>query len=720
MTRPDSKMVNADFEHLLFLAKTEWGLSHLKEFLFKPNLGLWRSSSPERCSEFYGALKRRFGNDEQLINLLDLHLFTEALLYKDRAAKWFVPWVCEHIHTDSFLPEIPRSAFLRGNWHAVPVFLVHKQACLRYFILGMLSVSHETALWPEWAEPLMDESTQRGILRAEKACRDLYPACGNRRLICYPLTIANQIIQFQQASLGLPIALGFMALLTGEPISGALAATGSVREDGFVEAVGALDEKISYARNMGFRVFLFPADNHGPLETGPMTSVPVGNFQQACMFVKLYTPGRARELLLMDGMLKDPIVFINNCQPVPLNWLEWARKNGMSCEMGEAISKSPALFDAFVEKLGVCLDKGDLERGEALAKWVDTSSVSRLMDAVAPAMFKWLTLNLSMANHRGNIPAADMWQKKADVMVKNASVRDTEAFAAFFNHRFISLHHNRYDFRPELPRFLKRILSSLEGQFGSQCDLVQNATNEMLGALYGSIAQNYGFCGPEYLDETRTYCQRSRDVSGGGDDPQLKDYRLRPLNYLVYACLDAEHLSEAEATLLTYLQVDDWQSLQGNMAGFSQWHHAALARFFAAGKERKEMVLYAKWAFENKSRLIERKHPWQLWLNNMGRISHILGDKKNARRFFEDSLELCLSGTMGSTVQVMGLLPLSGLRRMSVVESLDLRSLEMRIRSLAKNLNPDHFRLFLEESNLTRTLDILWARPEVLFPFTYR
>ncbi len=510
-----------------------------------------------------------------------------------------------------------------------------------------------------------------------------------------------------------------MALLTGEPISGELAATGSVREDGSVPEVGHLSEKIKHARDMGFRIFLFPADNHGVSKTRDMEFLPIGNLRQAWMFAKLYAPGRAAELLLMESMLKDPAVFINNCHTVSLKWLVWARKNGMSQGVGESISKSPDLFGMFVEKLGICLDNGDFARGEALAKLVDLSSVGRFMDAAPLALFKWFTLNLSMANHRGNVSGAELWQEKADAMVKNASVGDAESFAAFCNHRFICLHHNRYDFSPELPRFLKRILSALEDQYGSQCELLQNATHETLGALYGSIAQNYGFCGPEYLPETRTYCHLSRKVYGDGNALQLKTHRLRPLNYLVYACLDAGFPDEAEATLLAYLEMDDWQTLQHRITGFSEWHHAALARFFAAAGKRKEMAEYLEWALGKKGGLIEWKHPWQLWLNNMGRISHRLGDTKNAGVFFKESLEMCFSDAMGPTVRVMGLLPLSGLRRISAVKGLEVDAVEKHIRTSAKNLNPNHFRSLLEEADLTVILDNLWTRPELLFPFTY-
>lgn len=712
-------MYNTDFKHLQFLAETEWGLSHLKALLYKPHLGLWCSLSPETCEAFHSALKRHLENEAQLIDLLNLHLVTESLVFKDQAPEWFVSWVHEHIQVEKYLPEISWPAAVHGNWCATPVLLVHEQTYLRYFILGRVSAPNEIPLWPNWAEPLMDAGAKRGIRRAEKACRNLCPAKDDQRFVCYPLTIFNRMNQFRQTSLGLPVALGFMALLTGKSIPGELVATGSIQEDGSVRKVGHLSRKVKHARHMGFKVSLFPIDSHRPLGIDGMELLPVDNLRQAWMFARLFTPGRAADLILMGNMLKNPRAFVNNCTGLPVPWLEWALKNGLNSGIGSSMKKSPALFGMFVEKLGTCLDKGDFARGEALAEWVD-SSIDNLKDASSPFLFKWYTLNLSVANHRGNTPVADLWQNKADAMVKNASVKDAESFATFYNHAFICQHHNRYNFHPELPPFLGRICHSLEGQYKSQCELVPDATNETLGALYGSIAQNFGFCGPEYLEETRTYCELSGKVYGCDNTPRQTANRLRPHNYLLYACLDAGRPDEAESTLLVYLEVDGLQALQADMFRFSAWHHAALARFFAIDKARNEMEKYVKWALDNKVRLIEPTHPWQLWLNNMGRVCYTLGDMKNARKFFRESLELCFSPTMGPTVQVMGLLPLSGLRRISAMEGSVADSVEMRIRALAKNLNPDHFRLLLENSDFLGTLDILWARPEVLFPFTYR
>ena len=199
-----------------------------------------------------------------------------------------------------------------------------------------------------------------------------------------------------------------------------------------------------------------------------------------------------------------------------------------------------------------------------------------------------------------------------------------------------------------------------------------------------------------------------------------KDSFRSGTNYLAYAYLDAGAHNAAKETLLAYMQIDSWLKLWPKLPGLSQWHHTLLARFFADSEEREETRKYVDWSLRNKDRILHQEHPWQLWLYNMGRVSYSLGNIRNASEFYNDSLALCLSGTLGPTVQVMALLPLSGLWRAGRSPTSQIDPVEKRIRRSAEGLNPDYFRLLLDEPDLTRTLEKIWARPEALFPFTYR
>ena len=713
-------MDTTDFDHLLFLAGTETGLQHLKELLCRPDLGLWRNHTLETCAKRYDVLKASLKKNILLSNFLDLHLFTEGLVYRRECADWFLSWVRDSVGWERFFPDVPWDNLLQSKWLAVPVILVQDKSYLRYFVIGVSDAFPSEWSWPSWAENLMDPVTREAIKRAEEACRDLYPPPDGRSLVSFPLTMDNRKIQFTGDSLGLPIALGFMSLLRGKPLPDDLAATGSVAKDGSVELIGQLHEKMNHARKCGFKVFLFPAENRFTEKTVSQELLPVKDLKSAWMFSRLYAPGNASELLMLEKMIEDPDFFIRNCHHVPRQWLTWAREQGLSRRVGKAVATSPAMFQGFVKALETCFENGNLQMGEEIARIVDAAVVERANQNTSNALFRWHTLNLAMANHRGDTKSADIWQKKAETMIKNAAVKDVEAFAAYCNYTFIGLHHNRYQFSPELPPFLKHIVKPLKEQYDARCQIIPHAVSVTLGALYGSIAQNYGFCGPEYLDQTRKYCALSKKAFGDGADEHLKGDCFRAINYQFYAEMGAGRQARAEKSILAYLELTGWQKLFDGISKFSQWQHAALARFFENVFNRPEAVEYEIWARKNKSVLMETKHPWQLWLNNLGRISRKLGRDDDAYEFFTDSLSMCLSKRMGPTVRVMGLMPLSGLKQLPEWEAFDELTVEKQIRNAAEELNKKHFADFLNKRDLNEILDVLWFQPEVLFPFTYR
>ena len=122
----------------------------------------------------------------------------------------------------------------------------------------------------------------------------------------------------------------------------------------------------------------------------------------------------------------------------------------------------------------------------------------------------------------------------------------------------------------------------------------------------------------------------------------------------------------------------------------------------------------------NRGGIVQQRHPWQLWQYNMGRVICSSGGSGKASEFFRGSLELCVSGTLGPAVQVMGLLPLSGLWRTGEIPGTKIDSARQKICESAEALNPDYFRVLSGESDFAVTLEKIWTRPQDLFPFTYR
>lgn len=718
-------MPGPDLYTLDFLAGTPRDMDHLKEVLYTPLMTLWGNFSREEFSRIFESLRVCLAGEKGILGLLELNLITAWLTLKQGTPPWFQEWLHERVPVERYLPGRGGEALSSGRWQIAPVFLVNgRRAFLRYFVTGLVSESVQGPgdhnPWPGWAGDLLDREARSAILSAVAASARIRPLEPGRGFYLFPLAIPNGRVQFTRGSLGLPLALAFLRLLTDSQAPEDLAATGSIDETGGIGKAEGLSLKIRQAGLAGFRGLLVPDHGHTRRGAGRIELLPVSNLREAWIFDTLYRAGRGKKLILMAEMLRDPGMIVNNCRSVPARWLRWAWKEGLISGVMDRVVKSPELFQALVEKVDVCLNRGDDSRAETLAEMIPAESVEGITPVAPRTLFKWYTLNLAMANHRGDLTAAEQCESEARQLTERAAPSDIRAFASFCNYRFIALFHNRYLFNPRLPDFLKDVLGSLKGEYRSRRRVLENATHETLGALYGSIAQNYGFCGPEYMDETRRYTLLAQEAFGDGKAQGLKDDWLRQFNYLVYAELDAGHGDTAREALLNYLEISAWHELPGKLSLLSVWQHAALARFLAGCGRREERAIYGKWAHKRLGTLTGTGHPWQLWFYNMGLVSLSLGEEKTAAECWRRGLDLCLSSGKGPTVRVMALLPLSGLWRVEALPLSGVPRTEEMIRRMAGELSPDHFRPFLEEPDLEKELEKVWTRPGDLFPFTYR
>jgi len=240
-----------------------------------------------------------------------------------------------------------------------------------------------------------------------------------------------------------------------------------------------------------------------------------------------------------------------------------------------------------------------------------------------------------------------------------------------------------------------------------------------MGALYGSITQNYGFCGPGYFHETEKYSALARKAFGEGEIPEHKEKGwLRQLHYLAYAELDAGLPIRAKQTLFRYFEIKTWKELWPSVRRFSEWHHALLARFLAEAGDTSIRKKYFDLVFARRQEVLKPQHPRQLWAYNLGRLAQGLGRKEEARELYSESLALSLSREFGPTVHVMALLPLSGLWNLGSLSCVDYEEAEKVIRSAAARLHPEHFRL-LHENDLQKVLREVSKKPGKMFPFTY-
>ncbi len=707
-----------DISFLLFLSEVSWSRDLVSSLLCDPRTTLWGSLSLSRFKTQFNNIGNNFKHTPCLMTLLERHLLARCLLRGADVPEWFFRFVEETIDLEEHLPGMDWNACCAGRWVAAPMLLVGERAHLRWLLVGRVKQPRPRP-FPPWVEELMDSKARHAVMDAMTAVSpagwDTVPPPG--AFTCFPLVAAHENCRIAGVSLGLSTALACIFLDNGGEGIMDVAAAGTVQKDGAVGPVGRLPEKVAHAAKSGFRLMVVPAGNRLPADCPEMDVLPAATLAEAWLLASLHGPGRGNRLRLFEAMLNDPRTFVDNCAAVPTQWLWWAKKNGRTGSVMAQVCSAESLFGRFVHHMGDCLRNGRLSHGETLAQLPDSPPRDH-GDCSPASRFKWILVNLALANHRGLVLESEQWAGRAGKMVKGASVTDLTAFAAFYNYGFVGLRHNQYRFTPELPGPLADLLSSLETMHRAQCRILPGSQNGALGALYGTIAQNFGFCGPSFLTQTRKYVLLSTEAFG--DDPSVHEDRRRQQHCLAYALMDAGRFREAEETLLPYLDVMSRDELCDRLPGFQKWEHALLARFLVDFRPVEMCRRYAQWVEREGASMVGKTHPWQLWRHNMGRVMLFLGRREEAVFFFKESLELCLSGRFGATVRVMAFLPLSGLRKSDALKGLNLDALEKTLRSAAGSLNPVHFQDLLKEKDFLKALDRVWEKPADFFPFTYR
>ena len=237
--------------------------------------------------------------------------------------------------------------------------------------------------------------------------------------------------------------------------------------------------------------------------------------------------------------------------------------------------------------------------------------------------------------------------------------------------------------------------------------------NPDLGAFWGTLTQNFAFCGPDYLDKTKEYAWKAWEAFGEND--QNGDCK-RCLSYLYFACLDAQLTDEAEIYLQRLMPDKNLESPE-SMGNLSRDPFLALA--------------LARWMDETGSRLhgqlktlkeaaasSEMRHPWQLVLYNIARIDP---DLKSARHAAKQSLQYCMEKEAGPPVKAMGLLPLSILHGRKQIPDTTAKDYCQTITSvIEEQLNSTgHFNRLMDKS-FKEIMEIIENARHKLFPFTYR
>jgi hypothetical protein len=704
--------------HLYFLADNEeWRA--LAELLCEPlEFRKCRLSPVDTPIEvLLERIDRRLAAFDELQNLFRITLLSAQLRFSEECPPAVATFLAEHDIRAALVPGVGLSGLSAGTWTVAAVMVAQGQeAEIRYFVVGLDLKVDSLVRLPPWAESLLDDTAKQAIFDAAQAAACVSNSRRPAGLCCFPLCLPNGSVQIRGRSLGLPLGLAFAHLLNNEKSEGLLAATGDLGPDGSVRKVGQIDLKtVCLAANpRRFKALLFPVENKAPCSCEGLELLPVSNLEEALMFANLYGPGKADLLLQLPAMLQNPERFAAGCRTLVPAWLRWAVSRGKLAGVAERIAASPDLFKSLLARLKETLESWDLDLSSAISSVISPSHFRAAAESAPLAAFNWCTQNVAIANHTGDIAGAADWIKKSDPLVEQIQSVNPEDVADHFNHRLVA-EHNRYRFVPEVPQELNRSLVLLENQLAVKKQAGARVDNT-LGRLYGTLGQQFAFCGSGHTETALGYFKEALSALGEGTVPDLKPEWMRQLNYSVFSLLDARRNDEARRFVCRYLEVPSLHELRpGKLSLEPPWKHNLLARFLADTGDEQLCQRYLAWAGERSFAPPKPDHPWQLWAFNVGRIAFASGETEAAAASFKISLGLCSRAK--PTIWVMALLGLSGLARMSALPE-NLSEIEGEVRRMATELNPDHF-AELFQVPFARVLEQVWREPGKMFPFTY-
>jgi len=705
-------MNSGNISSLAFLAKTSPDM--FKDVLLTCDYTPFKDISGMNFSDRYNEIIKFKGMNDGLTDLFNLYLLTKFLINQNGGCpSWSKTFLADNLEIKKILGLCLDDAE-KGVWYIVPaVFTGGDTAYIRLFILGLLDSKPADGMVPGWARVLLSDSLVQAMENARQVAIDFVSLYREKFFLCFPLTMPGKTVQFKNTSVGLPLALGFARLLTQKNITEQLAATGSITVNGSITKVGHLEKKIA-GIDPGFDGLLFPSENTVVKNKKNIIFLPVSTFEQAWMFVSLYSGRDKDKLPLLSHIVKNPKLFVKNIGNLPAQWIIWIKQERSIDKILNEIIQDPSLFFIFTSHFEKIVENYQLDTGKAISKLIEDDVLEQLSKKAPVSALKWCAANLSLANHLGRIKAASKWEQYGLKMTKTVLKADINTVVTFYNHAMVFAH-NRFSFCKNLPADLKKLMEFLESQYQKKCQF-GCSTDLLLGRLYGTIMQNFAFCGPGNIKQSEIFSQKARKALGEGMTSEFRKEWKRHLGYITFARLDAEDFIRAEESLKAYLEVDCLEDILVQKEEPGPWGYALLARFFQQTGKHPLKIKFYQWIMQRLNRITTADHPWQLFYYNTGQIAFSLGHEDKAEKLMNTSIDICFSNHLGPSIHVMSLLPISMLVHYKKNTE---PAWEKGVKLSAGKLDAGHFN-FLKKYNFHTALKQVKKHPEQIFPFTYR
>ncbi len=562
-------------------------------------------------------------------------------------------------------------------------------------------------LIPKWWGKVADKSAQAAVEDA------LSPFVKEGFHIAFwPIVPFHNRLFISGKSIGLSVFAGALAAMEKREIPKGLVFSGIVTPKGHFKKPSHLGQKIRVVSCSGFDRLVFSTEED---RKGKGEGIAVCNEEELKLVLRYYSQELGDSLLDSCGILKtpenlsarihhlkEPIImsgFFPNTYRKAVKELLLSEDERLLKDFARNLERFCLNFDNAPD---VCL---------RLLEPLTDELLDRLSGTCGEAVWRIVMCKYASFTAAGNPEMAGKCYLKAiDFLPKQ---EQGKRLADVQNRYFVHKYHLCFRFEPKIPKDFLNTMKSFE----KVRELMEEKVSPVLGRMYGTVAQNYGFCGPEYLEKTEEFVRKAQDAFGGGTVRELREDWLREFNYLVYAYLDASLFNKAEDVLKKYLEIDSIDAVTN--VSWDRWNrfkHAALARFIAETRGA-DLAEYFIKMFRH-GRKIKKIHPWQLWLFNAGRV---VKERELKRDMWRMSCEIALG--LNGPPKAMALLPLAwlyaeGLENKDFLKGKTAEVLDAIKRM--KQINHSHFKRLFIQGSFSKILAEVKKDCSILFPFTYR
>lgn len=648
-------------------------------------------------------------------HLLPQALAAALLTRGEDAPEWLRQKAFEWIDLGGLGVALAPDALQAAKWHLVPLALANESGAQLYWALvGLFPMGVLGCCWPSWWERTADREAVESVATALQLARER----SGREYFFWPLLGRRDRLLILGGSSSLSVFLAAWTLHRGL-CNDSIVATGGLGRSGEILPVAGLRQKAALAAKHGLKALLHP---FGSKPTGAFGAnlelIEVAELDEACLVLEEYSPGKNQQLLSDYRTLADTERLACSLHLLSPAVLKNRHGSTRYARQVRLICANPNLLTRAAQNLERTMDNPDV-RVDLLELLLEPFRAETLRHSAVQspaAAFLLAQLQLALANRRGRIETSRRWcELGKELAVKVAAHPEgIERQADFINRRLIHERHNRYDFRPELPPSILMMVRSLEQMAEVSRRHFGERAIPVLGRLYGTLAQHFGFCGPDYLHETLRYVELAQRAFGGGRLPEYRQDWCRQENYRCHALLDAGSHDEARSALSNYIGFDLAQGRASDYGALNAYQHAALARLcFETGQAPANYVHWCRGMVGRPP----QQHPWQLWCTN---VAPFLNDTGLSKAALETAVRICRR--QGPTVWAMAFLPIEQLwhLRLAKDEWLATRTEETLVHLRGAAIHPAHFADLLQCGHWRDVLRKVSQARMKLYPFTYR